>query len=158
MNDDTRRLMDAFERVRERPGTLELFDGVAAEDAVATAKALSRYPRHPMADVAARWLAARGVEAPGPPAPDVIMAERGIVDLAAHLDAAQNEATRLRVSLVAAFARAGRAESLASAYAAIVVLLVAVAAAGWAASFDLWGPGPPVVPPEPVARPAPVER
>ncbi len=158
MNEDTQRLLDAFEGVRERPGTLDLFDGVVAEDAASTAKALSHHPRHPMAADLVQWLAARGVEAPGRPTAEAILAERGIVDLHAHLDLAEREAARLRTSLAAAFSRAERAESLANAYAAVVVLLVALAAIGWAASFDLWVPGPPVAPPEPAPKVAPTER
>ncbi len=154
MNDDSQRLADAFERVRERPGTLELFDAIVAEDVVAAATALSRHLRHPMAPEVEGWLAARGVAAPGRPTAEMIMAEHGIVDLEGHLDLAEREASRVRASLAAAFSRAARAESLANAYAAVVVLLAGVAALGWAASFDFWGPGPMVVKPEPVP-PAP---
>lgn len=149
MKPDTAALCEAFERVRERPGTIELFDAVAAEDALAVAAALGRFPRHPFARDLGVWLAARGVDAPERPTPEEILARHGIDDLEARLEADQRDASRLRESLERAFVRAERAESVASAYAAILLLVVGVAVVGWAAALGVL----PIFAPPPAEEP-----
>ncbi len=136
MSDDTVALVAALERVQERPGTLVLFDALAAEAAAAVAEVLAAHPRHPLRESVAAWLAARGVAVPAPPSAAQVCAERGIIDLAEHLDQAQKQAQQAARGIERSVARAERAESLANAYAAVLVVVAAIALLGWGAALD----------------------
>jgi len=153
---DTQALVEALERVSTLPGTGELFDALTAEDAPGVARALGAFPRHPRARAVAVWLAARGIEGPERPGAEAVMAAHGIEDLEAHLLGAQQQLTTVQRSLDAALSRASRAESVASAYAAVLVLVVGLAGLGWAAALGVIPLfAPPAAPEKPAHEPAP---
>lgn len=133
---DTEALIDRLDRVREARGTIELFDGLLAEDAEAVAKALAVHLRHPLAQEFSVWLSARGVATPAPPSPAEVAERLGITDLDAHFAEEAKTRARLTTSADEAWKRARRAEAVANAYAAVLVLLVGVAIMGWLAALD----------------------
>ncbi len=135
--DDTAALLERCDRLRDAPGSVELYDALADGDAEAVGHAYSRWPRHAAAPQVLAWLRARGVEPPPPPSVAEVAAEHGIDDLAGHLRAEAERMGRLRENLERTLQRAERAESVASAYAAVVLLLAAVAALGWAAALGV---------------------
>jgi len=123
--------------VRERPGTAELFDALIEEDAEEVARVHGSFPRHPKAELVGRWLATRGVEGPRPPTVDEVMAAHGILDLEAHLLSVQKQLSVTQRGLDEAWGRANRAETVANAYAAVMVLLVMLTVLGWAAALGV---------------------
>ena len=149
---DTQVLVERLEAVRDRPGTVELFDALILEDAEGVARALGAFPRHPRAIEVRRWLEVRGVPGPIPPSVESILTAHGIADLEEHLRAAHQREVTLQRALEAALVRASRAETVASAYAAVLVMLVLVGMLGWAAAIGVVPIFSPV--PEAPARPA----
>lgn len=153
-------LLDDLDRLRDVKGSVEIFDALAVDDAPAVAAALARFPRHPLAAALTQWLAARGLEGPRVPSPAEVATKLGIDDLEAHLDAENQLRTRLERSLEAASSRAERAETVANAYAAILVVVALVAALGWLAALGALpllgvptdGEERPAPPPAPAAR------
>lgn len=158
MTEDTTALVVALERVQRVPGTLPIFDALSVEDVPTVAALLAQHPRHPLRAELVAWLDRRGQALPPPPTADDICREYGIDDLAEHLDSVGQ---RLRVterSLAATLERAERAESVANAYAAVLVVVAAVALLGWAAALDylsLFEAPPLPERPAPVPAPAP---
>lgn len=133
---DTEALIDRLDRVREARGSIELFDGLVAEDAESVAKTLAVHPRHPLLEEIRVWLAVRGVATPAPPTPAEVAARLGITDLDAVLADEAKTRARLTASADEAWKRARQAEAVANAYAAVLVLLVGVAIIGWLAALD----------------------
>ncbi len=142
---DTEALLDALDRVRDVRGSIDLFDGIAADDTAAVATALARFVRHPLAEKVRAWLRVRGVEGAALPSPGEVARALGISDLQAHLETEARDRARLSRSLEEAWKRAERAETVANAYAAILVLMALVAVLGWLAALGvvpiLGGPG-----------------
>ncbi len=153
---DTETLLDALDRVRDARGSIELFDALAAEDAAAVATVLARFVRHPLAEELRAWLHARGVEGASLPSPGEVAQKLGITDLEAHLETEARDRARLSRSLEEAWKRAERAETVANAYAAILVVVALAAVLGWLAALGvvpiLGGPGD--VPEHPESRDA----
>lgn len=160
MTADTTALVVALERERLTPGTLPLFDALTADDAPAVAARLAEFPRHPLRAEFVEWLAARGLSVPPPPTATEVCVERGIVDLIAHLDGLEKQVRVQGKGMETTLARAQRAESVANAYAAVLVVVAAIALLGWAAALDylaLFEPAPPVQRPAATAPIAPNE-
>ncbi|MBM4391690.1 MAG: hypothetical protein FJ090_11255 [Deltaproteobacteria bacterium] len=134
---DTEALLDAIDRVRDARGSIELFDALAAEDAAAVATALARFGRHPLAEPVREWLRARGIEGASLPSPAEVALRLGISDLEAHLETDARERARLARSLGEAWQRAERAETVANAYAAILVVVALAAVLGWLAALGV---------------------
>ncbi|GDX80685.1 hypothetical protein LBMAG42_24960 [Deltaproteobacteria bacterium] len=153
---DTAELVDALQRVHDRPGTLEIFDALIAESPEGVAAALGAFPRHPMAVPLGAWLRARGVEGPRQPTVAEVLAKNGIVDLEAHLSGQAGQVAALQRGLDTAWERVARAEMAANAYAAMLVLFAALAILGWAVALDIVPLFDEVAPPKAPPRGAPV--
>lgn len=151
----TAELVEALQRVVDRPGTVEIFDALIADSPEDVAGALGAFPRHPMATAVGTWLRARGLEGPRPPTVAEVVAKNGIVDLQAHLEAQAKQAAATQRGLDAAWARAARAETAANAYAAMLVLFAALAVLGWAVALDVIPLFEEVAPPKAAPRAAP---
>lgn len=152
---DTQELVEALQRVHDRPGTLEIFDALIAESAEDVAAALGAFPRHPMAMPLAAWLKARGVEGPRPPTVSEVLAKNGILDLEVTLAEQAKQVATLQRGLDTAWARVARAETAANAYAAMLVLFAALAVLGWAVALDVVPLFDDVAPPKTPPRVAP---
>lgn len=135
--DDTEALLDALDRVRDRPGSVDLFDALAANDPPGVQRAAASHPQHPLFAGVAVWLAARGLHSPEPPSVTEVLAKHGITDLEAHLVEEARRTRQHTKGLEEAWARVKRAEMVADAYAAVLVLIVMVAIVGWAVAIDL---------------------
>ena len=133
---DTEALLDRLDRVREARGSVELFDALLAEQPEGVAKALALHLRHPLLIEVSAWLSARGIEPPTAPGAQAVADRLGITDLESVLAEEAKTRARLTASADEAWKRARRAESVANAYAAVLVLLVGVAITGWLAALD----------------------
>lgn len=153
---DTAELVEALQRVHDRPGTLEIFDALIAESPDGVAAALGAFPRHPMAVPLGEWLRARGVEGPRPATVDEVLTKNGILDLEEHLAGQAGQVATLQRGLDTAWARVARAEMAANAYAAMLVLFVGLAILGWAVALDVVPLFDDVAPPKASPRTAPV--
>lgn len=133
MEDDTRALLEALERVREVRGSLPLYDALVRGDGAAFAAAVASHPRHPLKDAAVTWLGARGLALP--PGPDVAsrLLALGIEDVEAHVEAARRTERELRARVDELSTELAAARGAANAAALVCVLLGLLAAAGWAA-------------------------
>ena len=136
MTEDTGALVAALERVQAAPGTLLIFDALSVEDAPGVAALIAQHPRHPLRAELVSWLERRGASVPPPPSADEICREHGIADLAEHLDQHTKRSRVTERSLTSSIERADRAESVANAYAAVLVIVTVVALLGWAAALD----------------------
>jgi hypothetical protein len=136
MSPDTTALVVALERLQQSPGTLPLFDALSVEDVGAVGEVLSRYARHPMRADVAGWLQARGGAVASLPSADAVCERRGIVDLDAHLDEAAEQVRRQGLAMERLLLRAQKGESVANAYAALLVVVAAIALLGWASALD----------------------
>jgi hypothetical protein len=155
MTEATATLVASLDRLQQSPGTLALFDALSVDDAAGVARALAAHPRHPLRAEVEAWLVARGVAVPPPPSPADICAERGIDDLAGHLDRLDRQLVVQSRGVEATRERAERAESLANAYAAVLVVVGAIALLGWASALDYLAIVDPPAPPPRAASPSP---
>lgn len=130
-------LLDALDQFRDVRGTVALFDGIATRDLAAVARALGESPEHPLAGRVGAWLRAQGVQAPAPPTTDELLARLGIGDVGRWVQDQDRALARMEQRLRDVEAARLRAERAASGFAAVCVILVAVAVLGWAAAYGL---------------------
>lgn len=144
-------LLEALDRVRDVRGSVPLFDGLVADDAVRVRDALAACPRHPLHTAIVAWLAARGLAGPATEGPAEALARHGIVDVDTFVVGASEREAALARSLADARAERDLALRSADAYALVAALLAIVAIAGL--FFVLGGLPLPAEPPSP-PRPA----